>query len=224
MAKVFPHSISINTGVPSHGITQTFLDFCQQDANIHMHKADPLIMTVDKVFSAQECQQLIDFSHQFNYEVAPITVSRTASEVQLEYRNNQRIIYDDAIFAEKIFAKIKAYLPEFLFKWQIRGLNERFRFYLYENGQTFKPHYDGNYEVSYWHSSQLTLLIYLNEDFDGGETIFYSESRPCSIKPKMGQILIFEHRQLHEGAPVLAGKKYVLRTDVMYVHPVFHQD
>ena len=33
----------------------------------------------------------------------------------------------------------------------------------------------------------------------------------------MGQVLIFEHRQLHEGAPVLAGKKYVLRTDVMYI-------
>jgi len=29
--------------------------------------------------------------------------------------------------------------------------------------------------------------------------------------------LVFIHRQLHEGAPVIQGRKYVLRTDVMYV-------
>ena len=28
--------------------------------------------------------------------------------------------------------------------------------------------------------------------------------------------LVFAHLQLHEGAPVLDGRKYVLRTDVMY--------
>jgi len=28
--------------------------------------------------------------------------------------------------------------------------------------------------------------------------------------------LVFAHFQLHEGAPVLEGRKYVLRTDVVY--------
>jgi len=31
--------------------------------------------------------------------------------------------------------------------------------------------------------------------------------------------LVFVHQQLHEGASVLNGRKYVLRTDVMYVPP-----
>jgi hypothetical protein len=31
--------------------------------------------------------------------------------------------------------------------------------------------------------------------------------------------LVFVHQQLHEGASVGTGRKYVLRTDVMYASP-----
>lgn len=198
----------------------------KQNNKITIYQADPLIMAVDNVFTEQQCQEFINFSHQFDYEVAPITIDSKGgvSELRTEIRNNQRVIYDDVQFADRIFNQVKTYLPEELFEWRIAALNERFRFYLYENGQTFKPHYDGNYEVNDWYSSQLTLLIYLSEDFLGGETKFFNQTRHLatfSIQPKIGQILIFEHRQMHSGAPVLSGQKYVLRTDVMYKHSIF---
>jgi 2OG-Fe(II) oxygenase superfamily len=67
----------------------------------------------------------------------------------------------------------------------------------------------------------------------GGETRFYSEritsnSRKskqivevelCSVKPAAGKLLVHAHGDrclTHEGAPVLQGVKYVLRTDVIY--------
>ncbi len=183
-------------------------------------------MTVNDVFTLQQCKEFIEFSHQFDYEVAPIMINSKdgISELWTEIRNNQRVIYDDVQFADRIFQQVKDFLPDELFEWHVSGLNERFRFYLYEDGQTFKPHYDGNYEVNDWHSSQLTLLIYLSEDFEGGETKFFNQTRHAptfNIQPKVGQILIFEHRQMHSGAPVLTGQKYVLRTDVMYKHKVF---
>lgn len=197
------------------------------NSKIKVWQADPLIMTVDNVFTADQCQQLIADSHQQAYHVAAITINRFQAEVRTEVRNNQRVIVDDHALAAHIFKQVKDYLPARLHGWDLAGLNERFRFYRYENGQTFKPHYDASYEVNRWHSSQLTLLIYLNDGFAGGETIFYHDSgmrKPCletqlaCIQPKAGQILIFEHQQLHEGAPVLAGQKYVLRTDVMYAY------
>lgn len=209
-----------------HGISPEFLQMCQNHQHIVLYQADPLIMMVDNVFTAQECQEFIDFSHQFQYEVAPITVNSSQSQLRIDIRNNQRVIYDDIAFAQRIYDRVQSFLPQDLFEWVVTGLNERFRFYLYENGQTFKPHYDGNYEVNDWYSSQLTLLIYLSDDFTGGETIFYNKTKClpiAKVKPKLGQILIFEHRQLHEGSPVLSGQKYVLRTDVMYKHPVFSQ-
>jgi hypothetical protein len=36
------------------------------------------------------------------------------------------------------------------------------------------------------------------------------------VKPKPGMTLVFQHELWHEGAPVTRGRKYVLRTDVLY--------
>ncbi|AXI04463.1 hypothetical protein HYN46_02030 [Aquirhabdus parva] len=177
------------------------------------------------MFNSTECEQFIERSHQFAYEAALINTGYKQSELRLDVRNNQRVIYDSFELADELFERLRPLLPASLNGWDLAGLNERFRFYLYENGQTFKPHYDASFEKNDWLSSQLSLLIYLNDEFEGGETIFYRESgmlRPCKetqlalIKPTQGQVLIFEHQQLHEGAPVLSGRKYVLRTDVMY--------
>ena len=200
----------------------------QQQKNLKIHQDSPLIFTVDEVFSHVECLSFIELSHQYDYETADIFVNSTR-QIRSNVRNNKRVIYDDLQLAETLFSKLKYVLPEQLNGWKLSGLNERFRFYRYENGETFKPHWDGIYEVNDWHSSQLTLLIYLSEDFTGGETVFYRDSgmlKPCketqiaNIKAKLGQTLVFEHQQLHEGAPVLSGQKYVLRTDVMYKHPM----
>ena len=37
------------------------------------------------------------------------------------------------------------------------------------------------------------------------------------VKPRQGMALIFAHPLLHKGEPVVSGRKYVLRTDVMCV-------
>ena len=54
--------------------------------------------------------------------------------------------------------------------------------------------------------------MYLNEGFVGGETVVEG----VSITPRRGMALIFEHQLLHEGAAVASGRKYVLRSDVMF--------
>jgi hypothetical protein len=56
-------------------------------------------------------------------------------------------------------------------------------------------------------------MVYLNDDFEGGTTDFRDGD---VIAPKRGMALLFEHRLIHQGAPVTRGKKYVMRTDVMY--------
>lgn len=92
-------------------------------------------------------------------------------------------------------------------------LNERLRFYAYEPGQGFPPHTDGYHERE-GERSRLTLILFLNDNFDGGETIF-SELDEL-IRPSTGAALIFSHELWHEGRPVTRGRKLILRTDVMF--------
>jgi hypothetical protein len=76
-------------------------------------------------------------------------------------------------------------------------------------------------------SSLFTFLIYLNDDFQGGETTFFIPSRQegvmnaYPVKPIMGSVAVFPHGEaqgalLHEGTGVVEGAKYVIRTDVEY--------
>jgi prolyl 4-hydroxylase len=56
-------------------------------------------------------------------------------------------------------------------------------------------------------------MVYLNDDFAGGDTEFMDGP---SVRPQKGAALLFLHPVLHQGAPVRSGRKYVLRRDVMY--------
>ena len=87
--------------------------------------------------------------------------------------------------------------------------------------------------------SQLTVLLYLNDDFAGGETTFFDDDGlpPVAVKPEAGAALCFwqsfklgrnfrcrdsAHAHLHEGSPVRPGSgspKYAVRTEVLYTFP-----
>jgi prolyl 4-hydroxylase len=88
--------------------------------------------------------------------------------------------------------------------------------YRYEPGQFFAPHFDGIFKRSYIEQSQLTIMVYLNDSFTGGNTNFLDDtSKPhgitCALKPEIGMVLIFEHDMFHEGETLVTGKKYIMR-------------
>lgn len=186
----------------------------------------PLIFSVDDVLTDAYCDELIAQSESQTYEKALITIGKEQYRANPNVRNNDRIIFENQALADSLFSLVCPYLPDTWDErlWEIVGLNERFRYYRYSNGQRFKAHFDGYFERNKFEKSFLTLLFYLNDDFTGGETTFLEyrgldmdNLQPrFTIKPQKGQMLVFDHNQLHEGSEVTSGTKYVLRTDVMY--------
>src|SRR5437764_12701071 len=93
------------------------------------------------------------------------------------------------------------------------GLNERFRGYRYSKGQRFAPHFDGAFVRNPSERSEVTVLVYLNDNFTGGATSFCDWD--IEVQPRRGQVLLFQHLVRHEGRSIVSGTKYVLRSDVM---------
>ena len=173
-----------------------------------------LAFLVHNLLTSEECEQYIELSEELGYDDAPITTS-VGFMVRKNVRNNTRVMLDDEQLAETLWQRIAEHVPQ---QWWYRkpvGLNERFRFYRYEPGQRFVAHSDGAFERQNGERSELSLLIYLNEDMTGGETVIY-EPKKFRVHPQAGMALAFSHKLLHEGAVVERGTKYVMRTDVMY--------
>lgn len=138
------------------------------------------------------------------------------------YRNNDRALLDDAALAARLFERLRPHLPavweENGSRWRLEGLNPRFRFCRYRDGQQFTKHRDGAWSCAPTERSWLTVMVYLNGagGFVGGATRFYEDGAVDAVPPREGQAIVFDHRIWHEGEAVSAGVKYVMRTDVMY--------
>ena len=169
-------------------------------------------------------------------------------------RNNEYTVITDAHMADRLFRRVAPLLPKTLEwmpenayftkdiggrEWTIAGCVDRLRFYKYSKDEEYPEHMDGSYsrtivdhrepKTTRKQHSFLTLLIYLNDGFQGGETRFFPDKQHCRflrdienkqpvhvIQPKLGMALINIHNILHEGSRVQSGIKYVLRTDILY--------
>lgn len=89
----------------------------------------------------------------------------------------------------------------------------------YEPGGFYKPHIDGeslwtelNGDVVWRKSTDrdLSTLIYLNDDFEGGD--FYFPDLKLRIRPEPGLLVCFPstHHYLHTAEPVVSGERYCI--------------
>lgn len=169
------------------------------------------IFTISDVLTAEECRAMIAFAEASGFDAATINTSG-GPRLDTRTRDNDRVIADDADLARRLWARVEAYVPRMRAGRQVRGLNERFRFYRYRPGQQFAWHADAPFARDNGELSIFTFLVYLNDEYTGGATCF----EELAVEGERGAALLFEHDLPHEGAAVTSGIKYVLRSDVMY--------
>ena len=183
------------------------------------------IFTIRNMLSPTECQTIISAAEYSGFQKSGLAIGNDVYRTKEKTRNNLRMMFEDKQLALDLWARI-ANLVELKYENHYAyGLNWRFRVYKYECGGRFAPHQDermvlpGDDLTTYF-----SLMVYLSDNFSGGETTFFERRKKGSkklvinrtIKPKNGMALAFDHLLFHEGTLVKQGIKYVLRTDIIY--------
>jgi hypothetical protein len=181
-----------------------------------MNSTTEVIHTRASFISQEECKALIDLSNSLGFADATLEGKWKAPRgfFVSNGRHNSRAAIEDFELADALWQRVKRIVPKKIDDKSVIGLNERLRFYRYTSGQRFAAHLDGYFIRSEFERSLLTLILYLNEDFTGGETFFLNSE--TLVAPQTGKALVFAHQLWHEGLPVKSGTKYILRTDVIY--------
>jgi NAD+ synthetase len=113
--------------------------------------------------------------------------------------------------------------------WSRVGLNNVWRWIRYDKGDALVPHYDDTFQYTSHTRTLMSVLIYLTD----GATRFLTEPRQqhsfedlphlwdgdgTVVHAKAGDVLVFDHRLLHD-SPIVSSEKLVIRTDVVFSKP-----
>lgn len=183
---------------------------------------------VSHALNEKECQLWIQDAEEQGFQPASLLENKEKNP----HRNNDRVLMFDQTKSEYLFKRLKPYLPsKWTYEnkeWVLVGLNERLSILRYRTSEHYGRHVDVPYEdEKRGVRSFITCQLYLNEEFKGGETRFdqevgytdYHKRSHLDVVPKTGSVLLFEHELVHEGMPLLSGKKYTVRIDALYSKP-----
>eukprot|EP00005_Dracoamoeba_jomungandri_P007958 CAMPEP_0174264826 /NCGR_PEP_ID=MMETSP0439-20130205/24139_1 /TAXON_ID=0 /ORGANISM="Stereomyxa ramosa, Strain Chinc5" /LENGTH=204 /DNA_ID=CAMNT_0015350945 /DNA_START=76 /DNA_END=687 /DNA_ORIENTATION=+ len=173
------------------------------------------------LLSREECEELIEETEKrgYNDRTHPNYQNTYIDSKEMQNRTNTRHVWEmDKEFCSKISQKIYPFVPKTIQlgerTWNVcdefNCFNNMCRFYKYEAEQMFGMHKDNAYTRGNGERSNLSFLIYLNDDFEGGETTFFKwvestqEFADIPVSPVQGMALAFHHAgklsPFHEGS------------------------
>lgn len=169
--------------------------------NLNVYNCEDILNNVelfDNFITKEECEKFID-------------------EIKNKRKKNEFTISSSAETDKYIDFDLSAY---FFKKYQektelkdskIIGHNKLIMTSFYRPNTMFGIHTDTGlyYDQKRKIKSTHTLLIYLNDNFEGGHTIFYDSKfkKVLDIEPKEGRCVVFPVDIFHEGLMVLEGEK-----------------
>lgn len=179
---------------------------------------DYSIIEIPHFLSDNECDQIIESSKNTGLFASKVYEGSHDSYNDLHRRSEQCWLNDtDHDYIKNISDRVG------FLTGTINNKKEPFQVVKYKSGGYFNPHYDacnGSEEFCKRLNKDgfrlLTVLIYLNDDYTGGETVFPNINK--TVIPEKGKAVVFYnvneqgkpiYEALHGGNPVKSGEKYI---------------
>jgi len=171
---------------------------------------------IPNFLSHEQCDEIIKLIDA-NHSRSSVVVGGTDRSDITEHRTSSTSNLDPSI---DVIKNVHQKISDFLVLPLEKG--ESLQGQLYEPGQYFRPHNDFfsgpayNMHCRASGNRTHTLMVYLNDDFDGGETNFPNLNKV--VKPEKGKAIWWKNMEdgitltdsLHEGVTVKTGKKYIV--------------
>lgn len=211
---------------------------------------DAILLLCPGALSSWQCRYIIHKGQQatndggahYGPHYVHQAVHAFSTRVTLDRPNHHKVcVFMDGMILTWIKNTVQNFFDEYIQEWNGSSndgyrINPRLRLLRYDavDEDVFLNHYDATTTTTtregVEYESKLTILIYLNTDFCGGETAFLNSLDPSdflNIEPKTGQVVVFNHELYHASRTLEykesisvdslpGGTKYVLRSDVMF--------
>ncbi len=178
------------------------------------------ISRYEKVFTRQECRDIIECIEFFDSN--GLLFDQNPKEPYLQDQKAINLSAGDTVdlsmvlkITTKIFPKIKPCVDKYLKTYPLLGARK----YSIFDCKVKKIPAGGGFHQWHFENGSITtarrifvVQIYLNDDFDGGETEFLYQG--VREKASTGDVLIFpcQYTHVHRGNPPLGGTKYLVTT------------
>jgi hypothetical protein len=194
---------------------------------------------IDSVFTPTTCRALIDEADRDRWLTTTAEIARAANgpythppqrvnehdrpcrlvgnERDGSPRDHSRprfAILDAPVLALRLFYRLVEQLPDTRDGAELAAIKPLLRCVEYRRGEGTQPHRDPIRETADGLRSAMSILVFLNEQFEGGGIEFPELGRV--IEAKAGRALVFPHSLMHVDQIVEHGRKFVLETDVFY--------
>lgn len=193
---------------------------------------EPRAFVYHNFLSKEECEHLINLAKPFLAK-SSVVDSKTGKSTESRVRTSSGMFLKRG--KDKIIQNIERRIADFTFIPVENG--EGLQVLHYGVGEKYEPHYDyflDEFNTKNGGQRVATVLMYLSDVEEGGETVFpaakanfssvpwWNDLSECarkglSLKPKMGDALLFwsmrpdatlDASSLHGGCPVIVGNKW----------------
>lgn len=168
------------------------------------------------VLNIKDCQNIINCvscndGNGKGFESSPV-YNKTSHKTEID------ILKRDSTYVELPFTIIAKFIPKIQNSFgNLLGhtkLIQKPRLIRYQQGGKFDLHRDMVFKEKCdgkYYKGKYNMIIYLNENYGGGETTFFDEKKKqfFQIKGGIGDVLIFNPEMLHCGEKV-NGTKYII--------------